>query len=132
MERTSESPHERDWSKSGTPSAAVFGTLTLLAIVLWRFPPSQYAFYPQCPIYAAFHIQCPGCGTTRAIAALLRGHIAEALRWNALIVCTLPASVLYTAYRSALGMPLAPRSVSPRLLGAAFGVILLFTIIRNI
>ncbi len=103
-----------------------------MACVLWRCPPSQYAFYPQCPIHAAFGIQCPGCGTTHAIAALLHGHFVEALRWNALTIGALPIAALYTAYRSALRMPLAPNSVSPRLLGAAFGVILLFTIVRNL
>ncbi len=113
-------------------SAAVFGSLPLLACLLWRFPPSQYAFYPQCPIYIALHLQCPGCGTTRAIAALLRGHLAEALRWNALTVCALPASTFCAAYRSALGMPLMPHSTPHRFLSAVFGVILLFTIIRNL
>lgn len=116
-------------------SAALVASLTLLATLLWRFPPSRYPFYPRCPIYTAFHLQCPGCGTTRALAALLRGHVAEALRWNALTVCALPASVLYAAYcwvRSVLGMSSPPRSVSPRLLSAAFGVVLLFTVIRNL
>ena len=111
-------------------------SLALIAVLLWRFPPSQYAFYPQCPIYAAFSILCPGCGATRALAALLRGNLAEALRWNALVVYTLPASALYATCRWARSTPEMPsrqgRSVSPGLLGVAFGVVLVFTILRNI
>jgi Protein of unknown function (DUF2752) len=56
------------------------------AVVLYRFPPREYGFYPRCPIYALTGWQCPGCGMTRALAALLHGHVAEALRWNPLVL----------------------------------------------
>jgi Protein of unknown function (DUF2752) len=72
--------------------------LTLVAAaaaVLLRFPPTQSAFYPQCPIYAALHLTCPGCGGTRALAALLRGHLGLALHFNALITLALPFAVGY-------------------------------------
>src|SRR5258708_31628566 len=69
--------------------------VALAAILLLRFPPAQYNFYPQCPIHELFHLQCPGCGATRAIAALLHGHVTPAMNLNALITLLLPFAAAY-------------------------------------
>jgi Protein of unknown function (DUF2752) len=76
-------------------AAAPATLLATGAIVLLQFPPSQSAFYPQCPIYAALHLECPGCGATRALAALLHGRLSEALHYNALITLLLPFALTY-------------------------------------
>jgi hypothetical protein len=76
-------------------AAAPATLLAAGAIVLLRFPPSQSAFYPQCPIYAALHLECPGCGATRALAALLHGQLRDALHLNALITLLLPFALGY-------------------------------------
>jgi len=65
------------------------------AVVLYRFPPEQYDFYPQCPIFRYLHVYCPGCGATRALAALLHLRIAEALHYNALVVFFVPMLAAY-------------------------------------
>ena len=76
-------------------------TLTLVSVcgitVLLCFPPDRYAFYPRCPVYTYLHLQCPGCGTTRALAALLHGHLIDALRFNPLTILIAPVALLYIA-----------------------------------
>src|SRR6266478_1456356 len=67
------------------------------AAILHRFPPEQYGFYPQCPIFRYLHVYCPGCGATRALAALLHARIAEALHYNALVVLLAPVLLAYFA-----------------------------------
>ena len=62
----------------------------LIVFVLVRFPPDHYNFYPQCPIHELLGLQCPGCGATRAVAELLRGHFAHAMQLNALITVLFP------------------------------------------
>lgn len=69
--------------------------IALAAVILLRFPPAQYSFYPECPIYRYLHIECPGCGTSRALAALLHGHILEAFRLNALTMSLMPPAAIY-------------------------------------
>lgn len=79
-------------------AAAPLAAIAFAAAMFLRFPPEQYAqFYPQCPIYSFLHLQCPGCGTTRALAALLHGHVLEALRLNALTTLLMPLAAIYAA-----------------------------------
>jgi hypothetical protein len=109
--------------------------ITLAVTTLLLFPPEQYSFYPQCPINELFHLQCPGCGATRALAALLRGHVVEALRFNALTVMLFPIAAVYSvlSYHSFLQCRKvrwpAPRTAT---ICAAFAVTAAFTIIRNL
>lgn len=120
--------------------AAIAGAVALsgaFAWVLLRFPPELYAFYPRCPVYAAFGLLCPGCGGTRALAALLHGQVGGALRWNALVTVAvlvgLPASGVYAAAArrwSAVRGSVARFQVS---LAALFGTAaVLFTVWRNL
>jgi hypothetical protein len=103
--------------------------------VLLRFPPAQNSFYPKCPFYEALHLQCPGCGTTRALAALLHGHASEAIRLNALTTLLLPIAVVYGfgwycrfVRHEVDHWPQMPRAVIYATLAAA----MMFTVVRNL
>jgi Protein of unknown function (DUF2752) len=104
------------------------------AAMLRFFPPEQNHFYPQCPIFHYFHVYCPGCGATRAVAALLHAHIAEALHYNPLVVTLLPLLLAFFAvsYWKAIHSDefLWPR-VPPALIQAFCVVALLFGFFRN-
>ena len=52
-------------------------------------------FGVRCPIRAAFGIECPGCGGTRALLALMRGDVPQAARENAVALLTGLAAVSY-------------------------------------
>ena len=65
------------------------------AAVLYRFSPQEYSFYPRCPFQALTHLDCPGCGATRAIAELLHGHVAAALHFNAAATMLVPVLLWY-------------------------------------
>ena len=107
-------------------------TLTLFVFaMLLRFPPAQYAFYPQCPFYTWTHLLCPGCGATRALAALLRGHLAEAVRLNALLVWLAPFFLAYVAISFKRGSLSWFRPPGWALM-AAFAITVTFTVARNI
>ena len=80
--------------------------LTAMAAALLRsFPPWLYAIYPVCPIRAFTGWRCPGCGSTRALSALLSGRLADALHYNPLaailwpVLAVLALSELYPALR---------------------------------
>lgn len=75
----------------------VLANLLAGAALLYRDPPGPHTFYPQCPIFRLTHLYCPGCGATRAIAALLHGRLAEAFHYNALLTVLLPFLIAYFA-----------------------------------
>jgi len=116
-------------------AAAPPAVIAFAATVLLLFPPAQNSFYPQCPIHEYLHLQCPGCGATRALAALLHGHLAEAMHFNALITLLLPiaAGCSVFCYRSFLQRRIIrwpqPR---PAVIYAGFTLTAIFTVIRNL
>jgi hypothetical protein len=102
-------------------------------LIIW--PPEGIAFYPQCPIHEYLGIFCPGCGATRAFAAVLHGHFMDALRLNAFFVALLPLMLAgaLESYRRALRpgsfhWPEPPAAA----LYATLTATLLFTIARNL
>jgi len=70
------------------PSATALriGSAAILVVigawVLYTYPPVTSGFYPQCVFKKATGLDCPGCGTTRALHALLHGHVFEAFTLN--------------------------------------------------
>jgi hypothetical protein len=109
--------------------------MMLAAWVLLRFPPETSAFYPVCPIFRLTGLLCPGCGSTRALAALLHGQVREAIHWNALFVLLLPLGLAYLAvvmWRLMVGnpdrWPRMPEVAVKLLCGLALG----FAALRNV
>lgn len=105
------------------------------ALLLYRFPPQRYGFYPACPVYRYLHLYCPGCGSTRALSALLHGRFVEAVHYNPLFIVLLPLLVSFAAVaywkaiaRNEVKWPQLPTSAIIVLL-AIMGV---FTIVRNL
>lgn len=69
----------------------VTGIFGLLAIaVLWFVNPEHAWWAPKCPVHYLTGLQCPGCGVSRAIHALLHGHAAEALAYNLFFIISIP------------------------------------------
>jgi hypothetical protein len=73
-----------------TAGCIAAGTAVATA-VLYRFDPTVTAWFPSCPLFAWTGWLCPGCGTLRALHALLHLRVAEAVHDNAF---TLPVIVL--------------------------------------
>ena len=96
--------------------------------VLLLFPPERYGFYPRCPFFEATGLLCPGCGGTRAFAALLRGNLVAAWKLNALMVALLPITAGWGVLRVLRVKVRVPRAVWAGL-GLAVGV---FGVWRNL
>ena len=55
-------------------------------LLLRRFDPAEYSFYPKCTLYQVTGLHCPGCGATRAVGALAAGRLGDAIRYNPLLI----------------------------------------------
>lgn len=50
---------------------------------------------PRCPVNRYLGIQCPGCGSMRALHSLMHGRVADSLHYNFMTVFMLPV-LLYS------------------------------------
>lgn len=119
----------RGWLLSGLVAAAAVG-----ATVLWHFDPHQAGNpLPPCPSLWLTGLFCPGCGTTRALHALLHGDLPGALAMNPLMVLSLPPVAVLLAHE----LQLLPKSLAPlaKRLGNARAwavVVIGYAVLRNL
>ena len=64
--------------------------LLVLALIYYNFNPSNMAIFPKCPFLLLTGLKCPGCGSQRAIHCLLHLDIYGAVKYNFLLVASLP------------------------------------------
>lgn len=82
---------------------------------------------------------CPGCGSQRALHALLHGHVGTAIGLNVLMMCALPLlAYAYVAWvtrafattGSTRGLPAL--AVPAAVVRALPAVVLVFAVVRNV
>lgn len=92
------------------------------------------AFFPRCVFKMATGLDCPGCGSQRAVHALLNGEFAAAVRYNALFLAEIPLLVaIVLAWVLRDRYPRFNRFVSSQpFILAVLAVIVGWTVARNI
>lgn len=79
---------------------AVAFAAAAIALLLWQVDPTGAGSpLPPCPSEWLTGLFCPGCGSTRALHALLHGDVAAALSYNPLLVLALPFVALLLAHQ---------------------------------
>jgi hypothetical protein len=73
--------------------------LSLALVVLVAVPPEMFARGPDICLWKhLFHLTaCPGCGSTRALAAFFHGHFTQAVGYNRNVVVTGPLLLILLA-----------------------------------
>ena len=101
-------------------------------LALFVVDPAVSELFPPCPWRLATGWLCPGCGSARALHALLHGDVRSAFALNPLAVMTLPIA-LADASGWMFGYPfnwtstLKPSTVRALLVG-----LVAFALVRNI
>lgn len=99
------------------------------AWVVYTFPPAGNHWYPQCVFHAITGLDCPGCGSTRALYQLLHGNVRAAWHLNPMLFLLM--------FVALCGMPSALRGQRPGFVGkpwfawSAFFVLTGWWIVRN-
>lgn len=122
------------------PAAARFAGVALaaaalgVAAVVYFFNPATHAFYPVCQFHRLTGLNCPGCGMTRALYALLHGNVFAALRDNALFVLALGALLVRGQWFWVNKLKGRPNGefVPAHFLWPLLVVALTFTVLRNL
>ena len=117
----------------------VFMNLALFAVIAAFGAYSIIKRYIDIPLFKCymsdiFHVYCAFCGGTRAIASLISGDIASALKYNLLIVYLAVALVIYeiqALYFSLKGREDALAIPVP-LLWTSIAVFIGYCVVRNL
>ena len=115
-------------------AAAVIVTAAVaLVAYIYGHDPMTTADYPQCPSKRFTGYDCPGCGSTRALYALVHGRFADAWRYNALLFVLAPVlGLLLAAALLPPGNRLQRITASRPFTVALVAVMVLWTLARNI
>ena len=117
------------------PPAAVAAAALAVAAGVGLVDPNEPGHYPRCPFLAATGAYCPGCGSLRAVHALVQGRLGEAIGLNALLVLVaLPTLLVLWGGWAARGAARRPRRrvAPPALLWALLAAVAAFGVLRNL
>ena len=116
---------------SGVAAGAVPVAATAL---VYAVNPEVPGHYPTCPFLALTGYYCPGCGSARALHALLHGDPALALKRNPLVVAAVAGLLAYAvAWTVKRGRGHRLLWSPPNwLLYSVLGVVLTFWVLRNV
>ena len=119
-------------------SAAVAMTLLASAaglLLVYRFDPATSGLFPPCLFHALTGWHCPGCGSLRALHALLHGDLRAAFGYNPLLLAMSPILLvggLRESYRIASGEDRRTKIVPAWAIRALLVVIVAFGVLRNL
>ena len=99
----------------------------ILAIGIWAafyFDPEAVSWFPKCPVHALTGLDCPGCGTARAVHAASHGHWREAFHYNPILAVAVPFLV---------AIIIKPKwARKPSVSWSVFAVAVVWMIVRNL
>ncbi|MFM7724994.1 MAG: DUF2752 domain-containing protein [Bacteroidota bacterium] len=116
----------------------IFSIIALMLVVIYGLiDPSTSHFFPKCPVKSLTHYDCPGCGSQRAIHALLNFEFREAFRQNALLVLALPYLALGVVFNLIKKPSENMMRWRNRLFGhhatlIVLGIVIAFAVLRNV
>lgn len=71
----------------------VSGILLIAIFLLYAYDPMVYSWFPKCQFYQLTGLQCPACGSQRAVHAALHADFYAAFRYNPFMLISIPYAV---------------------------------------
>ena len=118
------------------PVLVGLGGVSVLSL-LFFINPAASGVFPDCPSRVFFGVDCPGCGGLRGTYSLLHGDIPSTINHNALLLGVYPMLVALwflwvLRVRKQRDLFAIFRPYSRIIVGAAFFILIGFTIARNV
>lgn len=108
--------------------------ILMIGLIYYFFNPSSNALFPKCPFLVLTGLTCPGCGSQRAIHSLLHFNVADAIKYNLLLVLSLPiiAVLFYAELKRKSNPALYIKVHQPKYIWMYFSLVIIWWIARNI
>ena len=112
----------------------IVALLLVFGLIYYALDPASSQLFPQCIFLSLTGYKCPGCGSQRAIHALLNGDVVGAFRYNALLLIAVPwiALCLFAEAQRTRRPRLYARLNPPLLIWLFLIVVILWWLLRNI
>jgi hypothetical protein len=112
----------------------VVAALLVFGVIYYAIDPSTSTVLPRCTFLSLTGYKCPGCGSQRAIHALMHGDVVGAFKFNALLLIAIPwiALCLYGETQRTRNPRLYARINAPMLMWLFLVVTVLWWLLRNI
>jgi hypothetical protein len=105
--------------------------LAALPVIYFNNPNTTHV--PLCPLHALTGLNCPLCGGTRAVYALMHGDVATAIRDNAPFVLGLPLIAFVLLRWTGNAVSCQQRRMLPRTVWLVLlALIVVFGVVRNL
>lgn len=108
--------------------------LLVFGFIYYAIDPATSTAFPRCTFLTLTGYKCPGCGSQRAIHALLNGDIKGALGYNAMLIVAIPwiALCLFAEGQRTRRPRLYERLNAPLLIWLFLVAVLTWWVLRNI
>ncbi len=108
--------------------------LLVFGFIYYAIDPATSTAFPRCTFLTITGYKCPGCGSQRAIHALLNGDIKGALGYNAMLIVAIPwiALCLFAEGQRTRRPRLYERLNAPLLIWLFLVAVLAWWLLRNI
>lgn len=106
----------------------------IMLVAFYALVPIESGWMPRCTFKSLTGLDCPGCGSQRAIQALLHGHIATAWNFNPALFFAVPLIAILLGVEAMPGRfkSLRKTLLSPQSIIFIFILIIFWTIFRNL
>lgn len=113
---------------------AVCVILLVLGFIYYALDPASSTAFPRCTFLSLTGYKCPGCGSQRAIHALLNGDVVAAFKYNAMLLIALPwiGLCLFAESQRTRNPRLYQRLNAPLLIWLFLITVLAWWLLRNI
>ena len=108
------------------------GTVAILLLLLYFVVYARKGLFPPCPFFLITDLYCPGCGSQRAISALLHGDFEEALHHNILLVAAIPLLAWNVIVQWKRSREYFTLLYNPIFVKSVLVVVITFWVIRNL
>lgn len=116
-------------------SLLIIFIIVILYVIYSSVDPLDAAWMPKCYTYQWFGVRCPGCGTQRALHALLCGEVKTAFMYNPLLVVSLPYLITILIVDSKSIKEKHPKLhnlyLGEKAIWILLSVLIIYTIVRN-
>ena len=112
----------------------VIAAVLIFGFIYYAIDPAVSTVFPRCTFLSLTGYKCPGCGSQRAIHALMHGDIVGAFKYNALLLVAIPwiALCLFAEVRRTRNPRMYSRINAPLLMWLFLALVVLWWLLRNI